>query len=511
MASVQALSKRALLVILDGYGINDKDFKNAVKHANTPTLDSLFNGYPFTTIEAGGESVGLPKGLAGNSEVGHMNLGAGSAIRQDIVRINEAIEKNTLKDMEKLKELISTAQNKTKRVHLMGLLSDGGVHSHIDHIKELTKIISNETGLEIFFHAMMDGRDTQHDIGEKFLTELDSVKEITIASMQGRSIGMDRDRRWEKIELSYKTMTAQGSTTDLSPKEYLRSEYDKGIYDEFITPVLFDKNSAISEGDCVFFINFRPDRAIQMSLAMNDLTFSDFEVNVKPGYFLCMTPYIQDEVELPILFNKEVITGGISNILSDRGYKQLKIAETEKYAHVTFFFNGGRKAPFPGEEHVLVPSDKSVKTYDEKPEMSAHEVTEKLLNALDDESIKFSTVNYANSDMVGHTGNFDAVVKAIEVLDGSVKRLMDKCVEKDITMLITADHGNSDQMTYSDGKPHTSHTNSPVPCCIFHKKLKSANIRINGSNHSLKDVAATLMYIMGEKYAKNFTGKNIFR
>ena len=345
------------------------------------------------------------------------------------------------------------------------------------------------------------------EVGWEWLSEYEDIEKLKFLN---RSI-TNRDRRWEKIEHSYKVMTGQGCITELTPKEYLKSEYDKGVYDEFITPTLFNKDSAIKDDDCVFFVNFRPDRAIQMSLALNDPSFNEFEINVKPGYYLCMTPYIPDEVELPILFDKEVITGGISNILSDRGYKQLKIAETEKYAHVTFFFNGGRKTPFPGEEHILVPSDKSVKTYDEKPQMSAPEVTDKLLSALDDDNIKFCTVNYANSDMVGHTGNFEAAIKAIETLDDSVKKLMDKCAEKDITMLITADHGNSDQMTYPDGKPHTSHTNSPVPCCVFHKKLKSANIRVNKGNHSLKDVAATLMYIMGEKYGKNFTGKNIFR
>lgn len=511
MTTIKGLSPRALLVILDGYGISENDTKNAIKDARTPHIDHLFANYPFTTIEAGGEKVGLPKGVVGNSEVGHMNLGAGKPVRQDLVRINEAIEQGTFSDLHYLDELRKFTKAHTKRVHVMGLLSDGGVHSHINHIKEVFRALKKEQGLEVFFHAFMDGRDTASDVGEKYIEELSKEDGFTFASMQGRSIGMDRDRRWEKIEKCIKTFAGLGAKTKLSPTDYLKSEYKAGRFDEFLEPVLFHENAAMKDGDSVFMINFRPDRAIQITLAMCDPEFKEFQRPFVPGYYLCMTPYVPDEVTLPILFDKERVPGGLSEYLSELGKAQYKIAETEKYAHVTFFFNGGEKKPFPKEEHVLIPSPKEVSTYDQKPEMSAYNVCDELLSALDDESYTFYLVNFANSDMVGHTGKYEAAIKAIEALDDCVGKLMKKCEENGITMLLTADHGNSDTMVYPDGKPHTSHTGAPVPFSVFNSKLKGQKGEINGSNFALMDVSPTVLHVLGIEQAPNFEGMPIFK
>ncbi|EQC47428.1 2,3-bisphosphoglycerate-independent phosphoglycerate mutase [Bacteriovorax sp. Seq25_V] len=510
MSSIKNISDKSLLIILDGYGVSKNEQKNAVRDANTPNLDYYFANYPFTTITAGGEPVGLPKGVAGNSEVGHMNLGAGRPVRQDLVRINEAIENDTLTTMPKLLELIEAAKKNTKRIHLMGLLSDGGVHSHINHLKILLNSLSSHQDLEIFFHAMMDGRDTAQDVGAKYIEELErDVHGFTFASMQGRSIGMDRDRRWEKIKHAYDMMLGHGQIKEVSPLSYLKSEYEAGRFDEFIEPNLFYKNAAIQEGDCIFFINFRPDRAIQLALAFNEPGFKEFERPFIPPYYLCMTPYVPDEVTLPILFDKEKVPGGMSEYLSSLGKKQIKIAETEKYAHVTFFFNGGEKKPFSNEEHILIPSPKEVSTYDQKPEMSAPLVTERLLSELDS-GVDFTLVNFANSDMVGHTGKYEAAVKAVEALDQCVKKLVDKCTKLGITVAITADHGNSDEMVYPDGSPHTSHTGAPVPFCVINEKLKGATFTVTPGEHALKDVSPTMLYIMGIDQPETFVGVNIF-
>lgn len=510
MKSTKAITKKALLVVLDGYGINPNTVKNAVKDASTPYLDKLFQSYPYTTITAGGELVGLPKGVPGNSEVGHMNLGAGRSIRQDLVRINEAIDEHTFATMDKLQELIRTAQKHTKRIHIIGLLSDGGVHSHIEHLKVIIDTFKHYPELKIFLHAFMDGRDTAKDSGEKYINELEAFSsKFTFASMQGRSIGMDRDRRWEKIKLAYDTFLGKGNIIEVTPSEYLKSEYAQGRFDEFITPVLFDKASAIEKDDCVFFINFRPDRAIQLTLAFNYPNFTEFQRPFIPPYFLCMTPYIPDEMNLPILFDKEKVPGGLSEYLSEKGLKQLKIAETEKYAHVTFFFNGGEKKPFENEEHILIPSPREVATYDLKPQMSAFEVKDKLIEKMK-EGFNFGLVNFANSDMVGHTGNYLAAIKAVETLDLCVNEIVQYALANDYTVFITADHGNSDEMAYPDGSINTSHTGAPVPFCMVSKGFENQKFKVSDGEHALCDVAASILYSLDIDKPTIFTSKNIF-
>ncbi len=510
MKSIHGLSNRVLLCILDGFGISPKDLKNAIKHAKKPNIDALMANYPMTTIEPGGTLVGLPKGVAGNSEVGHMNLGAGRSVRQDLVRINEAIENNMLPDMEEIKNIIKYAKGHTNRIHLMGLLSDGGVHSHINHLKALAKIF-HEHNIEMCLHAFTDGRDTARDAGVKYVQEAMQIPGLKFASMQGRSIGMDRDRRWNKIEHCYKCFMGKDLFTSFSPLEYLQSEYEAGRYDEFINPVMFDKNLAMTKDDAVLFFNYRPDRAIQITLALTDTKFTEFSVPVRPGYFLCMTPYVQDWVTLPILFDKEKLHGTLCEYLSSLGKKQLKIAETEKYAHVTFFFNGGDKHPFKGEDQILISSPKDVATYDLKPEMSAYLVCDRLEEALRDHSYDFYVVNFANSDMVGHTGNFEAAIKAIEALDVVMGKLTATCAKEGVAMIVTADHGNSDQMMYENGDVHTSHTEAVVPFIVVDPKLKNATIELNAGPMALRNVAPTVLNIMGVPQAPLFEGVSVFK
>ena len=504
-------SKRVLLCICDGMGFSENTVKNAVKDAQTPTLDHLVQNYPFTTITPGGESVGLPKGVAGNSEVGHMNLGAGRPVRQDLVRINEAISKNTLKDMPKLKELIAKSKEGSKRLHLMTLLSDGGVHSHIDHLKAVLDILKQETNLSVYLHAFMDGRDTPKTNGLIYIDEITAHGGFKFASLQGRSIGMDRDRRWEKIEHAYTMMIGTGEKSSLSPKEYLQSEYDKDIFDEFITPCLLDESGKIESNDTVFFLNFRPDRAKQISQVFCDNNFEYFNNSVIPNYFLCMSPYIDEEFpHVPILFNREKVANTLSEYLSHLGKKQLKIAETEKYAHVTYFFNGGEEKPFEGENRILVDSPKDVATYDLKPEMSAPLVLEKLLKEMEDESYSVYIVNFANPDMVGHTGNYEAAKKAMEVIDDCLKQLTDKCLKSGISMLITADHGNCDEMVYPDGTAQTSHSKADVPFILVQKDIDKSQVSSEG-DFALKDVSPTILYLLGIENNAQMVGQTIFK
>lgn len=510
--SLYGSTEKVLLCICDGMGYSSNGNKNAVRDATTPAINHLFNTYPFTTITPGGESVGLPKGVAGNSEVGHMNLGAGRPVRQDLVRINEAIANDTLKDIPLMRKLIEVSRNSSKRIHLMTLLSDGGVHSHIEHLKAVLDILRSQHDLEIYLHAFMDGRDTPKTNGIKYIKEITKHGGFYFASMQGRSIGMDRDRRWEKIEHAYSMMTGAGSKSELSPIDYIQQEYDKDIYDEFITPALLIEKGKIENDDSVFFLNFRPDRAKQISLAFCDKTFSKFDNKIRPHYFLCMSPYIDEELpEVPILFNREKVKNTLGEYLSSLGKKQFRIAETEKYAHVTYFFNGGEEKPFDGEDRILIDSPKDVATYDLKPEMSAPKVLDELLKKVDEDEHSVYIVNFANPDMVGHTGNYEAAVKAMEVVDHCLNELSSKCLEKDVSMIITADHGNCDEMVYPDGSPHTSHSKADVPCVLIQKGLENNKMTDAGGKFALKDVAPTILYLLGIEKHSDMSGESIFR
>lgn len=506
-------SKRVLLIILDGMGINPKSRKNALRDSAPPHLMDLMQHYPFTTLQASGEAVGLAKGIAGNSEVGHINLGSGRAVTQDLVRINRALDEGSFASMPRLQELIQTAKAGSKRIHLMGLISDGGVHAHLRHIKEVIKILAKEQDCRVYLHCFMDGRDTPVNNGRIYLQEIPQEKNFLLASMQGRSIGMDRDQRWEKIQRAYEMMTGKGALQEGgSPSQYLESEYAAGRSDEFITPMLFSRDCAIRSEDVVFFLNFRPDRARELTLAFSDPNFNHFATPVRPKYFLCMSPYVDDEVKLPILFDKEKVRGGLAEYLSAHSLKQFKIAETEKYAHVTYFFNGGEEKPFSGEERKLIPSPRDVSTYDLKPEMSAFKVTEELLKVLQDPSWTFMLVNFANPDMVGHTGNYEAAKNALKAVDECVGKLMQKCAETNTLLMLTSDHGNCDEMELESGEKHTSHTGAPVPFVVYAPELKGKKLNLNSElgEGALKDVAPTVLYALGLEVPREFEGKNIF-
>jgi len=511
MASIKNLTPRVLLCIMDGYGVSANERMNAIKSARRPNLDRLFANYPFTTIQPGGEAVGLPKGVAGNSEVGHINLGAGRPVRQDLVRINEAVALGTFKDMPRWQDLLEQAR-RTGRLHLLGLLSDGGVHSHINHLKHILSLLKSES-FDVFLHAFTDGRDTAKDTGVKHVRDIMVHGGFRFASLQGRSIGMDRDRRWEKIRVATETLTGKSGVVARDPAAYLESEYAQGRFDEFATPALFIAEGAIRDGDPVFFINFRPDRARQITLAFNDPSFSEYAVGARPGYWLCMSPYVPDELpQLPVLFDKEKVRGTIGEYLAKLGLRQFKIAETEKYAHVTYFFNGGEEQPFLGEERLLVPSPKEVATYDLKPAMSANAVCDALVEKLADHGINFYVVNFANCDMVGHTGNFAATVAAVETVDACVGRLAEACAKNNVALIITADHGNADQMTYEDGSVQTSHSDSEVPFCVVHPSLAGVTLPRSPAlkTPALKDVAPTVLALMGLPQPPEFTGEAVF-
>ena len=505
------LSPRLLLCILDGFGSNPQDLKNAIMHAKKPHFDQLLQDYPSTTIQPGGEAVGLPKGVAGNSEVGHLNLGAGRPVRQDLVRINEAISLNTFSQLPEWQRLLEKARA-TGRLHLLGLLSDGGVHAHINHLKYILSLLSQEK-IKVYLHAFMDGRDTPKTNGARYLKEITDLRLCEIGSIQGRSIGMDRDRRWEKIKAAMDMMTGSTGVCELSPADYLAQEYAHDRFDEFVTPALFSREAQIKEGDAVFFFNFRPDRAKQISIAFNDPHFNEFPVSVRPGHWLCMSPFVQDELpSLPILFDKEKIPGTLAHFISQQGLKQFKIAETEKYAHVTYFFNGGEEKPFPGEERLLVNSPREVATYDLKPEMSAPEVCRQLIGKLQDPTFSLYVVNFANCDMVGHTGKYEATLKAVEAVDACLDELRRTCERENITMIITADHGNADQMVYPDGSAHTSHSEAQVPFILVHPKLKHTKLQPNPAiqERALKDVAPQILHCLGLHKPSDFTGEAIF-
>ena len=510
--SLYGSTKKVVLCICDGMGISDNRNKNAFFDANTPNLDKLMKDYPFTTITAGGEEVGLPSGVAGNSEVGHMNIGAGRPVTQDLVRINAAIANDTFKEMSEFKKLIAISKQGSKRIHLMTLLSDGGVHSHIDHLKAVLDLLKNEIDIEVLLHVFMDGRDTPKTNGKNYIQEIETHGGFRFASMQGRSIGMDRDRRWDKIELAYKTMTGAGEISSLSPIEYIEKQYSDEIFDEFITPTLFGAESKIESDDSIFFLNFRPDRARQISLAFCNPKFSPFENAIRPSFYLCMSPYIDEEMpDVPILFNRENLEGTLCELISQKGLKQFKIAETEKYAHVTYFFNGRREQPFPNEERALIESPRDVETYDQKPEMSAYKVLETLTKELEtDEGANLSVVNFANPDMVGHTGNYEAAIQALEVVDDCIGKLQRTCLGNDITLLITADHGNCDEMVHPDGSPHTSHTKAQVPFICMKKDIDKKVIQ-NLTNAALKDIAPTILHFLGIEKNHIISGESIFK
>jgi 2,3-bisphosphoglycerate-independent phosphoglycerate mutase len=506
--------KPLLLVVLDGFGLRKEREANAIAIAGTPHIDALTNEYPSAALRTSGLAVGLPEGQMGNSEVGHTNLGAGRIVYQDLVRINREIEDGSFFRNEVLLDAMRRARASGGAVHFMGLLSDGGVHSHVEHLHACLELARREGVGHAFVHAFLDGRDTppKSAIGymrdfERRLAETGYGKVATVA---GRYYAMDRDKRWDRVEKAYVAMVRAEGFRAASGTAAVEEAYARGETDEFVKPTVVVNGSGeprgrLKDGDVVVFFNFRADRAREITRALALESFSDFDAKPRPrlAHYVCMTQY-DKTFDLPVAYGPDQPTMIFPEVVSNAHVKQLRCAETEKYAHVTFFFNGGREVQFEGEDRILVPSPRDVKTYDEKPEMSAREVTDKLVAAIESRKYGFVLVNYANPDMVGHTGKLDAAVKAVKVVDECVGRLWKAANAAGMVMLLTADHGNCEMMVDPEtGEPHTAHTLGPVPFILASPDLRGAKLRSEGV---LADVAPTALQVMGIAQPKEMKG-----
>nr|WP_164928595.1 2,3-bisphosphoglycerate-independent phosphoglycerate mutase [Gloeobacter violaceus] len=505
----------AILVILDGWGYREQTDGNAVAAAKTPIFDALKASYPFTLIHTSGKAVGLPRGQMGNSEVGHLNLGAGRMVPQELVRISDAVEEGTLLSNPELLRLCRTVRERGGKLHGVGLVSDGGVHSHIEHLFGLLDLAKREGFETLFIHGMSDGRDTPPTSGVAYFEKLEArIAETgfgTIATLGGRYFGMDRDRRWDRTEAMYRVMTETGPGTGKRASETLRESHAAGKTDEFVLPVRLAAG-AVEPGDGVIYFNFRPDRARQLTRAFVQADFDGFvRPYLDPLAFLTFTQY---DATLPVAvaFAPQSLDNLLGQVIAHHGLRQFRIAETEKYAHVTYFFNGGIETPLPGEERSMIQSP-LVPTYDLKPEMAAREVTDHAVAAIETRQYSLIVINYANPDMVGHTGNFDATVKAVETVDACIGRLVEACVRAGGTMLLTADHGNAELMWDEQGNPWTAHTTNPVPFIL----IESEGLKIPGwgtdvqlrAGGSLGDIAPTILEILGLPQPAEMTGRSL--
>ena len=501
-------SRKHILIILDGYGIAEDPSVSAVDAADKPYLESLFERYPHSTLEASGRAVGLPEGQMGNSEVGHMNLGAGRVVYQDITRIDRAIEDGSFFENEVLLEAVRRVSSSGSKLHLIGLFSDGGVHSHIDHLFALLEL-GRRRGLpreSVCVHAFTDGRDTDPHGGveyaRQFLERADETGVGVLASVVGRYYAMDRDNRWARTELAYRLLVdGEGAVFD-DPLTAFRASYDAGVTDEFIKPVRIETETEcrVTGGDVVIYFNFRADRARQLTRAFTWDTFDGFRVEDLDLHFVTFTPY-EEDFELPVAFPKVNLENTIGEIIASLGRRQLRAAETEKYPHVTYFFSGGRELEFPGEDRILVPSPK-VATYDLQPEMSAPEVAERVAKALSSEDYALVVLNFANPDMVGHTGVFEAAVAAVEAVDAATRVVVESALANGYSVQIIADHGNADKMRNPDGSPHTAHTTALVPHLVIRNGF-SGPVR----KGKLGDVAPTILKILGIDQPEEMTGE----
>ena len=505
--------KLTMLMILDGFGINEKTEGNAVKLANIPNLNEILKSNPNTIIHTSGLEVGLPEGQMGNSEVGHTNIGAGRIVYQDLAKITKAIEDGDFFSLPEFVKAIENCRKNNSKLHIMGLLSDGGVHSHNRHLYGLLEMAKRRDFENVYVHCFLDGRDTPPASGEGYIAELEEkMKEKgigQIATLSGRFYSMDRDKRWERVSKAYDALVNGVGEKANSAISAIEESYQKEVFDEFVKPtVITNKNgepvAKIEDGDSVIFFNFRPDRAREITRSIVDKNFDGFETKKMDTYFVCMTPYDETMPNVEVAYKKEEIKNTFGEYISSKGLKQLRIAETEKYAHVTFFFNGGEEKQYEGEDRILVPSPK-VETYDLKPEMSAYEVTDKVVEAIKSEKYDSIILNYANPDMVGHTGNIEAAIKALEAIDECVSRVVKAINEVGGILLITADHGNSEQMIdYKTGEPYTAHTTNPVPLAIVgipnNKKIKEGR---------LADLAPTMLDLMGLEKPNEMTGESL--
>lgn len=507
-------SGKALLVILDGWGIGQRPEADAIAQARTPVYDRIFRECPHATLVTYGEEVGLPEGQMGNSEVGHLNIGAGRVVYQSFARINKAIREGELAKLPALQEALTYARENGKAVHLVGLLSDGGVHSHINHLLRLTDIATAAGNHKIFIHAFTDGRDVAPDSGKGHLqTLLNHIKgQVTkLATVTGRFYAMDRDTRWERIEKAYDAMVKGEGKASKDILQSLQDWYDGGKTDEFVEPIVMYTEGGvpvakIESGDVVINFNFRTDRPRQITRALTQENFPEQDMARIPDLrYLCMTQYDEKFKNVEVLFPSDDLTRTMGEVVSDAGKTQVRIAETEKYAHVTFFFSGGREDVFPGERRLLIDSPRDVETYDEKPEMGAYGITEEIIKDIRVNEPDFICLNFANTDMVGHTGDWGAAVKAAEVVDGCLGQLLSTAGEHGYHTIVIADHGNSDIMRNEDGSVHTAHTTNPVPV-IYVGPAGDINLKAGGK---LGDVAPTLLELMGLKQPEEMTGESL--
>ena len=504
------MSKKALLMILDGWGIGDQGKDDVIFNTPTPYWDYLVKTYPHSQLQASGENVGLPDGQMGNSEVGHLNIGAGRVVYQDLVKINLACRDNSIMKNPEIVSAFTYAKENGKNIHFMGLTSDGGVHSSLDHLFKLCDI-SKEYGIEnTYVHCFMDGRDTDPKSGKGFIEQLEAhcAKSAgKIASIIGRYYAMDRDKRWERVKEAYDLLVNGVGKKASDMVQAMQESYDEGITDEFIKPIAnANVDGTIKEGDVVIFFNYRNDRAKELTVVLTQQDMPEAGMHTIPGLqYYCMTPYDASFKGVHILFDKENVMNTLGEYLAAKGLKQLHIAETEKYAHVTFFFNGGRETPYENEDRILVPSTK-VATYDLKTEMSAYEVQDKLVAAINENKYDFIVVNYANGDMVGHTGIYEAIEKAVVAVDACVKETVEAAKAQGYEAIIIADHGNADHALNEDGTPNTAHSLNPVPC-VYVTENKDAKVE----NGRLADVAPTILKIMGLEVPAEMNGKVLIK
>ena len=506
--------KPVVLMILDGYGLNDNTKGNGIAAANTPVMDKLMKEYPYVKGYASGLAVGLPDGQMGNSEVGHLNMGAGRIVYQELTRITKAIEDGDFFENEELLGAIKNCKENNSDLHLFGLLSNGGVHSHITHLYALLELAKRNGIKNVYVHGFMDGRDTAPDGGKEFISQLSNKMEELgvgqIASIMGRYYVMDRDNRWDRVEAAYNALVKGEGNEAECAKCAIAASYEDGKTDEFVVPTVVKKDgkplATIKDGDSVICFNFRPDRAREITRCFCDDEFTGFDRGArKKVHYVCFTDYDVTIGNKYVAFKKEKITNTFGEFLAANNKTQARIAETEKYAHVTFFFNGGEEKQYPGEDRILVPSPK-VETYDMKPEMSAYEVTDKVCEALENDKYDVVILNFANTDMVGHTGSLQAAIKAVEAVDECVGRIVKIIEEKKGNLLITADHGNAEQMIdYKTGEPHTAHTTNPVPIILVTDN-KEYKLKENGK---LADLAPTMLDLMGINKPEEMTGESL--
>jgi 2,3-bisphosphoglycerate-independent phosphoglycerate mutase len=492
---------RVALVVLDGWAMAEPGPGNAVELAETPVFDELWRSYPHTTLTAWGPAVGLPEGQMGNSEVGHLNLGAGTIVKQDLLRIDEAIEDGSFAENEALRTAC-----RTDRLHLLGLVSAGGVHASMGHLRALVDLAGQQGVPDVVIHAFTDGRDTNPDSGAGYVAEVEGWGGARIASVTGRYYAMDRDRRWDRTKLAWDAIVhGRAEFSADSGEAAVRAAYERGETDEFIKPTLVGEEGRIRSGDGVVFFNFRPDRARQLTRALGEPDFSEFDRGEAPRVGLTTLTRYQEEWDYPVAFRPARPDVTLASVLAERGVAQLHVAETEKYAHVTYFFNGGEEEPYEGEERCLVDSPRDVPTYDQKPEMSARPATDAFLERWEGRDYGFGIINYANPDMVGHTGVIPAAVKAVETVDACLAEAVGAVHDSGGACVVTADHGNADNMLEPDGKPNTAHSMNPVPLIV------TAHIGELRSGGILADVAPTVLALLGQENPEAMTGTSLLK